>query len=262
MQPPYKDRDWLYKHYIILQESTHVMAKKADCGQTTVWYWLHKFEIPARTPGEGIFLATRNYLNFSEELSNLLEGELLGDGSVVMNGSRSALYSHSSKYREYLAWLSKTFTDLELEQSGKINYRGPTPLSPNGGYKYTSRSYPELVSIRQRWYSNGKKIVPKDLKLNPLICRQWYIGDGNLHNLTRWSPDIRFCTDDFDKLSIDHLLKELRDNGFKVSHQPSENRIGMSVKSIRDFLHWIGPCPEVIQNIYGYKWEALNAKIR
>jgi len=243
----YKNKDWMHEHYIVLQESTVLMAQKADCGQSTIRLWLRKFNIPTRS----IFEAKRNHLSITQELLDLLGGELLGDGCITMNGSRSALYQHDSKYKEYLVWLSKTFADLGLEQVGKINKR----WSKKGnafGYHYQSRSYPELVLIRQQWYPGGEKIVPKDLRLNPIIARQWHIGDGCLHNRAGHRPYIYFSTCDFDKASIDHLLEEFRDKGFIVTHRPSCNSIGMSVKSVKDFLDWIGPCPI---SCYSYKWD-------
>lgn len=250
----YRDRDWLYKHYIILQESTYTMAREAECSDVTILRWLRKFNIPTRARGEAIFLANRNFLDFSDKLSDLLEGELLGDGFIGMNSSRSARYAHSSKHEEYLIWLSKTFASLGLEQIGKINERWHKK-SKTFSYHYTSKSYPELVPLRKCWYPDGKKIVPKDLVLTPIMARQWYIGDGRLGDSAKKRPQISFSTCDFDKASINHLLKELGAKGFKVSHWPSSNKIGLSVYSVKDFLDYIGPCPKEIQNCYGYKWE-------
>jgi len=259
---PYRNEAWLREHYIDLQESTYAMAQQADCNYETIRYWIHKFDIPVRTRSEGIFLATRNYLTISQELLDLLEGELLGDGYVGMRSLRSARYTHTSKYREYVEWLSREFSDLGLEQVGKINrYDGVSKGKSYMMYCYASRDYPELVPIREKWYPEGsrKKIVPKDLKLNSLICRQWYIGDGGFHNLAAGRPDIVFSTNDFDKASIDYLLKELRGKGFKVTHQPSHNKIGMSVKSVKDFLEYIGPCPI---DCYQYKWDYQDNRKR
>lgn len=254
----YRNRDWLYEHYVILQESTYVMGQKAGCSYSTIRNWLHKFDIPVRTRSEGIFLATRNYLDPSDKLSNLLKGELLGDGCILMSSSRSALYHHGSKYREYVEWLSKTFADMGLEQVGKINKY----WSEKGnafGYHYQSRSYPELVPLRKRFYPNGEKIVPKDLILTPIMARQWYIGDGRLGNSVKRRSQISFSTCAFDKRSIDHLLKELRGQGFKVNHWPSCNRIGMLVESVKDFLEYIGPCPI---DCYRYKWDYQDNRKR
>jgi len=249
----YRNREWMNEHYIGLEESMFAIAREARCSSETIWKWLHKFDIPTRTPSEAIFLARRNHLDFSDKLSDLLEGELLGDGCITMTGFRSASYSHSSKYRDYLIWLSEIFASLGIGQVGKINKYWIEKYD-TFSYKYTSRSYPELVPMREKWYPDGsrKKIVPKDLILTPIMSRQWFIGDGNLHNQVGARPDISFYTNDFDKPSINHLLKELRSKGFKVTYRPARNIIGMSVHSVKDFLSWIGPCPI---DCYSYKWD-------
>jgi hypothetical protein len=37
------------------------------------------------------------------------------------------------------------------------------------------------MQIKQRWYPNGKKIIPKDLVLAPITVMNWYLGDGSSH---------------------------------------------------------------------------------
>ena len=210
-------------------------------------------DVPVRSRSASIFLAERNFLTISPELLEILEGELLGDGSVVMNGNYSARYSHSSKYEEYLIWLSDQLAGLGIEQVGKI-YRYKSKGNDGVYYFYGSKSYPELITIRERWYPRGKKIVPKDLELTPMIVRQWYIGDGSLkhpRHRKHERPNITLATCGFDKQSVEHLIGELKKQGFIVTHQPSNNVIGLSSYSVQDFLSWIGPCPVPC---YDYKW--------
>lgn len=256
----YKNREWMYYHYWVLMESTTVMAGLAGCSSGTIWYWLHKLGISIRSNGEGVFLANGNYLDMSSRLQEFIEGELLGDGSIQMTGQRSAQYQHGSKYEKYVIWLSGEFAGQGIEQSGKI-YKRKTGWGV--GYHYYSKSYPELVPIRQCWYPNGKKIVPQDLKPTSIMLRQWYIGDGYLeHPGGNRRSRIILATCAFDKSSIDHLLKELSGLGFKVSHQPSNNTIMISTHSTEAFLNYIGPCPKEIEDIYGYKWDYQDNRKR
>lgn len=244
----YQDCSWMFEHYIARKESTPVMARKAGCSYGVIYYWLRKMGIPVRSRGEGIFLATRNFLTFSPELLELLKGELLGDGCISMASNRSARYQHSSKYRAYLVWLSRQFAASGLVQSGKIHkYRAKRGTI----FLYRTRSYPELVLIRQRWYPKGKKIVPKDLKLTPIMARQWYTGDGCLVHRKHRRPHIKFATNGFDVDSVEYLVGELREQGFRVTHWPANNVIGLSADSVKDFLSWIGPSPVAC---YQYKW--------
>lgn len=247
-QPFYQNREWMWTHYIVREESTPAMARKAGCGHETIRCWLHKLEIPIRSRGEGHSLATRNSLTLSPKLLGLLGGELLGDGCVSMRSNYSAYYQHTSKYKEYLIWLSNQFNDLGLEQAGKIN-RYQTQWG--AAFYYKTKSYPELVNIRQRWYPNGGKIVPKDLELTPLRARQWYIGDGCLRHHRHGHPWIIFATNGFDIGSVNYLIEELQKQGFKATRWLSDNTIYLSTYSVQDFLSWIGPCPVPC---YQYKW--------
>ncbi|GAH71686.1 unnamed protein product, partial [marine sediment metagenome] len=130
-----------------------------------------------------------------------------------------------------------------------------------GGFMYASRSYPELKTLRRKWYrlatekekSKGRKfikIIPKNLKLTPLICRQWYIGDGSLNKDCGYT---RLNTQCFTNAEVDGLIIQLTDLGFKITKH-ADKSIYISTYSTRDFLEYIGPCPKAIENIYGYKW--------
>jgi len=247
----YHNKEWLYIHYVKQQKSIRVIAREIGCGHSVVRKWLHKMDIPVRTRGDGGFLARRNSLVLSPQLLRWIGGELLGDGCTLMTGWRSACYEHTSKYKEYIAWLFRQFTDSGMEPTGRIRTRQDEETGAIT-YRQASKSYPELVDVYKRWYPEGKKIVPKDLKLTPLVCRQWYIGDGHLAHPKRGRPSISFATCSFDKESVEYLVKELCKQGFKATRWPSNNYIGLSVHSVQDFLEWIGPCPI---SCYDYKWE-------
>lgn len=251
----YQDRSWLIEQYVVREESTPVMAKEAKCHYKTILRWLRKMDIPVRSSNEGQFLAVKNFLALPSKLLELLEGELLGDGCISMTGKRSAHYQHTSKYAEYVAWLSKQFASLGLEQTGRLGKYRNNGFSNTIVYHYGSRSYPELVPIRKQWYPNGKKIVPEKLELTPLRMRQWYLGDGSLARHKDCDPGIHFATNGFDINSVNRLVGELQKQGFKARRQSSRNAINLSIHSTQDFLDYIGPCPV---GCYDYKWDVFK----
>lgn len=72
-------------------------------------------------------------------------------------------------------------------------------------------------SFYDRWYPHGsiKVSVPEDLELNPTVCLHWYMGDGSLDCREQVKMfDINLHTENFNKQSIDILLKKLLDIGF------------------------------------------------
>jgi len=252
----WQDRDWLWEHYITQEKSTYVMAKEAKCAPSTIYCWLHKNNIPVRDLGEAIFFATRNSVIITPSLLEFLGGEIPGDGNVsILPGGRSACYRHSSKYKEYLIWLSERLGEWGIKQAGRITDHKDKETGAIY-YHYVSRSYPELVPIYKAWYSKRdgkmKKTVPKGFKLTPIKARQWYIGDGGLKHPERPRPYINLATCDFDRPSIEHLIAELGRLGFGATYQPSDNTINIATHSTKDFLKWIGPCPI---SCYDYKWD-------
>lgn len=94
--------------------------------------------------------------------------------------------------------------------------------------------------------------MPRDLKLTPLVCRQWYIGDGCLKKPRRGGPYITLATDAFPVLSVKWLVGQLVNLRFRATRWKSENEISISAYSTKDFLDYIGECPV---ECYQYKWD-------
>ena len=75
--------------------------------------------------------------------------------------------------------------------------------------RYTFRSITDkgFTPEYDRWYIDGVKHVPNDLKLNPLKCLIWYIGDGCICNSgTGKSQYIKLSTHCFPKEEQEDIL--------------------------------------------------------
>ena len=247
----YHNKKWLRNKYIDEKLSTFQIAELVKIGQPTIWYWLKKFDIPHRSHSEANHLSQANHCNLTRKAVEWINGELLGDGCLCSNNNYSARFSYTSKYLEYAQYISDTLKSFGIKQVGKINKMYHERLDCYS-YHYDSRRYVELLPIRKHWYPKGKKIIPKDIKLTPLICRQLYIGEGCLHRLTNVGrPYIRLATCGFVIEDIEWLVKQLMKLGFKVKRQPSSNTIRISAFSTKDFLDYIGKCPV---ECYQYKF--------
>ena len=245
----YKNKEFLIDEYINKKKPIWKTAKEQSVAYGTIYYWMDKYNIKRRNYSECVI---GNHIELTKESLEFIEGELLGDGSLQGYKNISARYTHGSKYKKYLEWLSRKLRDFGLEQSGKIQKMKTTS---NGkeyiSYKYISKFYRELSSLRKKWYPNGKKIVPKDLKLTPIIVRQWYIGDGCLVKSKKSNPWIQLSTDAFEWNDIDILVNKLFEIGIGSNHRVSNNRICINTHSTGDFIEYIGNCPKEIENIYG-----------
>ena len=247
----YRNKEFLENQYINKKLSTTQIAKMCNCGDTTIWRWLRKYKILIRSRDEGIHLAQANHCNLSQEAKEWIDGELLGDGCLEPKSKYSVRFQYSSKYLEYIQYISDTLNSFGIKQSGKIRIQYHKKMNCYS-YHYISLSYPELLSIRKRWYPKGKKIIPRDLKLTPLLLRQEMIGDGSLKHHKKSKSSIVLCTYGFLINDVKWLVLQLNKIGFKSTRQPNNNIIHISSYSTKDFLSYIGECPV---KCYNYKWD-------
>jgi len=200
----------------------------------------------------------RNHCNLSIEAIHWLSGELLGDGSLRKISCHSALFHYGSQYKEYAEYVRDTLKSFGIEQAGKINKHKHKKFKTIN-YQYASLAYPELLTIHKKWYPKGKKIVPRDIVLTPLVLRQWYIGDGSLVKPKKGKPSIILCTCGFTVYDVNWLMKQLRHLGYWAIRQKSINTIRISSchsnKTVNDFLNYIGECPV---ECYKYKWDIVT----
>lgn len=231
--------------------SIHQIAKELGVAKSTIGRWLNRFNIPSRSISDGIHLRTGNHCSLSREAKYWIDGELLGDGCLKAKNNYSAYFSYGSKHHEYIQYISKQLTAFGMKQVGKTHKRFHKDFG-NISYDYVSKSYAELLPIREKWYPENKKIIPKDIKLTPLTCRQWYIGDGHLvHYGVNNKVYMTLHTNGFTVNDIDLLINKLKDLGFKSTRPKSTNIISISVKSAMDFLRYIGGSPVTC---YQYKF--------
>jgi len=246
----YRDKVWLWNRYSEDKLSERQIAELCKAGNTTIHRWLKRFSIQTRSSGEGHHLRKGNHCRLSLEAIEWLNGELLGDGYLRNRHGWSAGINYSSKYFEYIQYISDTLKSFGIEQVGKIQ-KAYSKKSNTYFYTYKSRDYKELLLIHKKWYPEGKKIVPKDISLTPLTCRQWYIGDGSLKHFKNNNSTIRLATCGFIINEVDWLVKQLNEINIKSKRTPLSNEIYISICSTKEFLNYIGKCPV---KCYQYKF--------
>ncbi|MBA7579118.1 hypothetical protein ES695_09260 [Candidatus Atribacteria bacterium 1244-E10-H5-B2] len=251
----YKNKIWLEQKYINEIKSIREIASIYNVGMSTIKRWLEKYNIQVRSSGEGMHIRKGNNCDLSQEAIEWINGELLGDGCLRNRHNWSAGVNYSSKHFEYINYISDTLEPFGIKQSGKIrkifmDYKYKYIL-----YTYKSCDYEELLPIYKKWYPEGKKIIPKDIKLTPLTCRQWYIGDGCLINGKNRNPHISLATCGFIISDVEYLIKQLNELGFKATRWKASNNIGITTNSTKDFLEYIGDCSV---SCYQYKWNYIK----
>jgi len=246
----YQNKEWLKKKYSEEILSIFRIAKLCKVANETIYKWMKKHNISRRSLSEAIHLGKANHCRLSQKAINFISGEMLGDGNLQSLSPYSARFMYSSKYLEYIQYISDTLESFGIKRSGRIKRRINKDKG-NYTYTYNSLCYVELLLIYKKWYQKDKKIIPKDLKLSSLTIRQWMIGDGCLEHPKGRKSHIRLCTDGFLISDVNWLIKQLIRLGFKTTRQSSKNRIYVSAHSTEAFLGYIGKCPV---KCYQYKF--------
>jgi len=224
---------------------------------TVIGRWLKRFNIPSRSRAKAAHLSSANHCNLSQKAIDWISGEMLGDGSIQSVSPYSAYFTYGSKHLEYIKYVKDTLESFGIK-GGKIikryHKKEDVLFAKRDYYSYFYRSYcyVELLSLRKKWYPKGKKIIPKDIKLNSLICRQHYIGDGSLIHAKSGRPYIYLYTNGFTIPDVKWLVDKINKLGFKATRQPTVNSIRIFGCSTKEFLSYIGNSPV---NCYKYKFE-------
>lgn len=109
---------------------------------------------------------------------SIIIGSLLGDGYLrVVPGRQDALFevNHSFSQKEYVDWKYK------MLQS--ICRSGPKIRHGNGGriaYRFNTKQSAELTRLHGTFYQNGKKSIPRNLRLDPIMLAVWFMDDGSM----------------------------------------------------------------------------------
>jgi len=180
---------------------------------------------------------------------DILNGSLISDGCVTKYPlTKNYYFTHTCKHKEYVDFLDeclnfKIYKYFSKRKGGKLvkkpssNWTIRTPVS----YVFSS--------IRYKWYPNGKKIIPEDVKFTNLMLLHWYLGDGN------YNPEngVTLCTDCFDQESIEFARGQFKGMGFDtLLHK--RNRIIIPNRNVYEFIEYIGDCPVMC---YEHKWNIL-----
>lgn len=170
--------------------------------------------------------------NLFERQLQIIDGLMLGDGTLER---RKPTHNASLKVHRclrdisYRNWLAKELSSLLTPKSCYEN----EIFDKRTNRKYYHASFrskccPCLTPIYDRWYPNGIKSIPSDLKLNPLTLAVWFADDGSLYNPTNYALDIKFATHGFTAADAERLKDILQDytrREFRVYYEKGQPTI-------------------------------------
>lgn len=194
----------------------------------------------------------------SAEQISVLYGALLGDGCLnIHKNGINAVFGYLSRSYQHTEFVKKYFEDYISSETHKYAYFDTRTNHEYIHYSFKTLSNPIFTEVYHKWYQNGIKNIPNNLKLNSLICLIWYIGDGGICNLKR-TQCIKLSTHCFSKEDQENiLLPQLSQFEAKLmkadvgKNNEQQYFIYIPRRKIKDFLNYIGDCPF---DDYQYKW--------
>lgn len=157
-------------------------------------------------------------------LEEAIAGTLLGDGGISLAGRTRLIpyygYGHAldqcALTNEIAQALGRPTT--VTKRSSKHGFANAQPF-------VTVRSaHPMFGALRRKWYPNGKKVVPIDLKLTPITLAWWFMDDGSrcVSDRRKGKPrrtqleQFRLYTNGFSVDDTDRLVDLLAGLGIRV----------------------------------------------
>src|SRR5262249_34800864 len=101
----------------------------------------------------------------------------------------------------------KFYVDWKYQQLADPVTTPPKARKGNGAriaYRFTTRSLSELTPFYKWFYSDGRKVVPDDLTLDPLSLAVWFMDDG-----CKSHKALYLNTQQFDQNSQQRLIEAL-----------------------------------------------------
>ena len=168
---------------------------------------------------------------------SIIIGTILGDGYLrIVSGKKNALLeiNHSFSQKEYVDW---KYSMLQA-----LCKSGPKSRTTNGeriAYRFNTRQHPELTTLYQAFYGEGKKSIPDDIVLDPIMLAVWFMDDGSRCR----ESDVYLNTQQFTQQDQEQLMAMLSNLNLESSLNKDKeySRIRIKKSSIPVLFETISP---------------------
>ena len=140
--------------------------------------------------------------SLTQEQKSIIIGSLLGDEYLRIIAGRKDAYleiNHSISEKDYVDWKYQKLKNLVKSPPKARKGKGKRIA-----YRFFTKQHPEITKLYQKFYQDGKKIVP-ELQLVPLMIAVWFMDNGS-----KCGKDYYLNCQRFDRLSQKRLMEMLR----------------------------------------------------
>ena len=168
---------------------------------------------------------------------SLIKGSILGDGYVrIVPGRKNAFLeiNHSYRAKEYVDWKYAVLKSIAGSQPKARNGNGKRIA-----YRFYTKQHPEITLLFRGFYPRRKKIIPHDLRLDPMTLAVWYMDDGSKCR----ASDVYLNTQQFDEEDQARLIQSLQKIGIesRMNKDKIYQRLRILKSSIPRFIGLIRP---------------------
>lgn len=198
----------------------------------------------------------------SKDQEEILIGGLLGDLYLYQNKNHinaGIASNRALKDLEYSKFEYESFKEFCNSGIKNKQYFDTRTNKIYYGVYFRTRVSEIFTPYKKKWYPNGIKIVPRDLKLSPLICAIWFCDDGSVIRLKN-SLKLQLSTDGFKKEEVEFLaslLKKEIDAEFNVYAKESHYVIHAAHEATIKFINYITPYFPKSMKRKSDKWKDL-----
>lgn len=178
-------------------------------------------------------------------------GNMLGDGHIEMGKLAHHARLHivrQTKDKEYIEWQAKVFNNICSDDAvGHSSFFDKRTQKTYFRTSFRTRSCPIITEYWNKWYPNGKKIVPRDFQLTPLILLIWFLDDGSCHfDYSKSCSTMRLDLNTMgfseeENIYLAGLLSEYIKSEVKILKSKNKSYLRLNNISCRKFISIIDP---------------------